>query len=130
MDRVVVIESDKSMEEACQALEKAVADHQFGVMHVHDVRQTLANKGVEFDWDVRIFDVCNPHRAKQVLSTNILISSVLPCSISVFREGDKTKLAFVRPTVMLDLFETPELKPIAEEVEATVTKIVEAAAKG
>jgi uncharacterized protein (DUF302 family) len=118
------------MDEACQALEKSVAEHKFGVMHVHNVRQTLANKGVEFDREVRIFDVCNPYRAKQVLETNILISAVLPCSISVFSEGDMTKFAFLKPTVMLDVFGSTELETIAKEVENTVRDIVETAAQG
>jgi len=129
MEHLVVVETSKPIDEACRALEQSVADHRFGVMHIHDVRQTLANKGFEFDREVRIFDVCNPQRAKQVLEKNILISSVLPCSISVFSEGDQTKFAFVRPTVMLDLFGSAELKPIAEEVESTVREIVEAAAR-
>ena len=129
MENLIVVETSKPMDEACQALEKSVAEHKFGVMHVHDVRQTLANKGVELDREVRIFDVCNPHSAKQVLETNILISAVLPCSISVFSEGDKTKFAFLKPTVMLDVFESTELQTVAKEVENTVRDIVETAAQ-
>jgi uncharacterized protein (DUF302 family) len=54
----------KSFEEACRALEAAIANHRFGVLHIHDVRPTLAKKGVVLDRDLRIYDVCNPQRAK------------------------------------------------------------------
>ena len=129
MDNVVVVESSKTINEACKALERAIAEHRFGILHIHDVRQTLTSKGVSFDREVRIFDVCNPHRAKEVLEKNVLMSAALPCAISVFAEGGKTKLAFIRPTVMLGLFGAAGLDPIAVEVERTVTDIVKAAAR-
>ena len=129
MDNVVVVETSKPIDEACQSLERAITEHRFGILHIHNIRQTLANKGVPFDRDVRIYDVCNPQRAKQVLEQNPLMSAALPCAISVFSEGDKTKLAFVRPTVMLGLFGAAGLDPVAEEVERTVREIVEAAAQ-
>lgn len=59
----VVVESVKSFDEAGHALEAAIADHRFGVLHIHDVRQTLTSKGIPFDRAVRIFDVCNLQRA-------------------------------------------------------------------
>jgi hypothetical protein len=46
----------------------------------------------------------------------------------VFSEGERTTFAFVRPTVMLGLFEIPELRPLAEDVERTVRAIVDRAA--
>ncbi len=127
MDNIVAVETTKPIDETCQALELAIANHHFGVLHVHNVRQALANKGVELDREVRIYDVCNPQRAKQVLEKDPLISTALPCAISVFSNGAKTKLAFIRPTVMLSLCGTPGLETVAEEVERIVKQIVQAA---
>lgn len=104
MDNIVVVRTSKSIEEACQALERAITEHRFGILHVHNVRQTLANKSVQLDTEVRSFDVCNPQRPKQVLDKNPLLSAALPGAISVFCDGDETKIAFIRPTVMLGLF--------------------------
>ncbi len=129
MDNIVVVESSKPIDAACHALERAVAAHHFGILHVHNVRQTLADKGVRFDREVRIYDVCNPQRAKQVLDQNPLMSAALPCAISVFTEGAKTKLAFIRPTVMLGLFGAAGLEGVAEEVERAVKDIVDAAVR-
>lgn len=129
MENVVVVESAKSVEEACRALERAVAAHRFGVLHVHDLRQALAKKGVAFEREVRVFDVCNPQRAKEVLEKEPLVASALPCSIAVFGRADRTVLAFIRPTALLRLFGSAELAAVADEVERTVWAIVEEAAR-
>ena len=129
MHNVVVVETPKSMDEVCRALEESITQHRFGILHIHDVRPMLAKKGYVLDRDVRIYDVCNPQRAKQVLDQNMLVSAALPCAISVFEEGGKTKIAFLRPTVMLGLFELPELASAAAEVERVIEEIVNAAVR-
>jgi uncharacterized protein (DUF302 family) len=78
---------------------------------------------------VRTFDVCNPQRAKQALEENVLVAAALPCAIAVFAEGERTKVAFVRPTVMLGLFEMPQLERLAADVERTVRAIGDSAAR-
>jgi uncharacterized protein (DUF302 family) len=127
MDHVVVVESAKPFEEACRALEQAVAEHHFGVLHVHDLGKTLAGKGFPLGFEARVFDVCNPQRAHEVLRASPVLSVALPCAISVFTEGGRTKLAFIRPTAMLGLFGAGA-QDVALEVEAAVLKIVERAA--
>lgn len=128
MNHLVVMETAKSFDEACQALERAVAEHGFGVLHVHDLRGALAKKGVQLDHDVRVFDVCSPKRASQVLERSLLVSAALPCAISVFSDAGRTKFAFVQPTAVLGLFGIADLTPVAEEVEASVRAIVATAA--
>ena len=127
MDHVVVVESAKPFEETCRALEQAVAEHRFGVLHVHDLGKTLAGKGYALGFEARVFDVCNPQRAHEVLSANPVLSVALPCAISVFTEDGRTKLAFIRPTAVLGLFGA-DARQTAEEVEATVGEIVARAA--
>lgn len=129
MEHLVVVETAKSFDEACRALEAAIADCRFGVLHVHDVRQSLRSKGIPFDRGVRIFDVCNPQRAKQALEQNILVAAALPCAIAVVSEGNRSRFVFVRPTMMLHLFETPQLEPLAQDIERSVRTIVESAAR-
>jgi len=46
-------------------------------------------------------------------------STALPRRISVYEEGGVTKLATVKPTAMIALYGTPELRGVAEEVEHT-----------
>lgn len=124
-----IVESRKPLAEVAGALEAAVARHKFGVLGVHDLRAKMAEKGVPFARECRIFEVCNPHQAKRVLEANLEISTALPCRISVYEEGGVTKLATLRPTAMIALYRTPELQSVAEEVEATLAAIMTEAAR-
>lgn len=125
-----IVESTKPLARLAADLEQAVARHKFGVLGVHDLKAKMAEKGVAFDRECRIFEVCNPHQAKKVLDTNLEISTALPCRISVYEEGGVTKLATIKPTAMIDLYATPGLKDVAREVEATLEAIMAEAAKG
>jgi uncharacterized protein (DUF302 family) len=49
---------------------------------------------------------------------------MLPCRISVYEEEGKTILATLKPTALLEIFEEPQLKPVAQEVEDTIIKIM------
>jgi len=84
----------------------------------------MASKGIDFDPECRIIEVCNPCQAKDVLNENMSISTALPCRISVYEEGGKVKIATIRPTYMLDLFDNPALKYVAQSVEETIIRII------
>lgn len=122
------IQSEKTIEQVCQDLEKAVVNHKFGVMTVHNLKETMKKKGVEFDRECRIFEVCNPHQAKRVLEGNMQISTALPCRISVYADGRKVKLATLKPTALILHYNVPGLQPVAREVEDTLIQIMREAA--
>jgi uncharacterized protein (DUF302 family) len=124
-----IVESRKPLDRVAKDLEEAVARHKFGVLGVHDLKAKLAEKGVVFSRECRVFEVCNPHQAKKVLDANLEISTALPCRISVYEEGGVTKLATIKPTAMIDLYSTPGLKDVAREVEVTLEAIMAEAAR-
>ena len=124
-----IVESTKPLERVILDLEQAVARHKFGVLGVHDLKAKMAEKGVPFARECRIFEVCNSHQAKKVLEANLQVSTALPCRISVYEEGGRTKLATIRPTALIGLYGTPELKGVAEEVEETLVTIMAEAAR-
>jgi uncharacterized protein (DUF302 family) len=123
-----IVGSRKSVERVATDLADAVVRNKFGVLGIHNLKETMAKKGVEFGPDCRIFEVCNPHQAKRVLEENLEISTALPCRISVYEEGGWTKLATIKPTAMINLYPNPELKNVALEVESTLLKIMSEAA--
>jgi len=125
---LVKLSTDKTVSEAAAALEAAVQANHFGVMQVHNLKETMAKKGVEFARQCRIFEVCNPHQAKKVLEANLEISTALPCRISAYEEGGGTRLATIKPTAMIALYPNPELRGVAEEVERTLEAIMAEAA--
>ena len=124
-----VVESSKPLDRVTEDLQLAVVRHKFGVLGVHDLRAKMAEKGVPFDRECRIFEVCNPQQAKRVLEANLEISTALSCRISVYEESGRTKLATIRPTALIALYASPELRGVAEEVERTLIAIMAEAAR-
>jgi uncharacterized protein (DUF302 family) len=121
--------TDKTVSEAAAALQAAVAANHFGVMQVHNLKETMAKKGVEFANECLIFEVCQPQQAKKVLDQNMSVSTALPCRISIYEEGGKTILATLKPTALLAIFNSPQLEGVAQEVEDTILKIMNEAAQ-
>ena len=118
------LSTDKTVSEAADALHAAVQANHFGVMHVHNLKETMAKKGVEFSRECLIFEVCQPQQAKKVLDEDMSVSTALPCRISIYEEGGKTILATLKPTTLLAMFDMPQLKGVAQEVEDTLVKIM------
>jgi len=127
---LVKLSSEKTVSETAAALQTAVAANHFGVMQVHNLKETMAKKGVEFAHECLIFEVCQPQQAKKVLDENMSVSAALPCRISIYEEDGKTILATLKPTTLLAMFDTPQLEGVAQEVEATIVKIMQEAASG
>jgi uncharacterized protein (DUF302 family) len=118
--------TSKSVDEVAKALETVVPAHKFGLLHTHDLKQTMANKGVEFPHECRVFEVCNPHHAAAVLGQNILVNLALPCRIGVWNDGDGTKVGTLLPTELLGIFgDSPTMADTAAEVEAVMLAIIE-----
>jgi len=121
-----IVETEKSFNQASADLEAAVKRHGFGVLHIHDLGATLRGKGIAFDEECRIFEVCNPGQAAKVLSSDMRLNMALPCRISVFTEKGKTKVGLIRPVQMLSaLSPDPALVQVAQEVEEKIIRMVD-----
>jgi len=127
---LVKLSTDKTVSETAVALEAAVQANHFGVMQVHNLKETMTKKGVEFARECLIFEVCQPQQAKKVLDENMSVSAALPCRISVYEEAGKTMLATLKPTTLLAMFNAPQLEKVAQEIEVTIVKIMKEAASG
>ena len=123
-----IVETDKSFDEASEALGLAVERNDFRVLHVHDLGATLRSKGIRFPEQCKVFEVCNPGHAANVLSADMRLNMALPCRISVFTEGGSTKIGMIKPKQLLSsLSQDPDLVQVAIEVEETTIKMVDEA---
>ncbi len=123
-----IIDTGKSFDQASADLADAVKRHGFGVLHVHDLATTLRSKGIAFEEQCKVFEVCNPQQAAKVMSTDMRLNMALPCRISVFTQDGKTKIGLVRPVQMLSaLSQDPALIQIAKEVEKATIQMVDEA---
>jgi len=120
------VETSKTFEQAAADLEAAVKRNEFGVLHIHDLGNTLRSKGIDFAEQCKVFEVCNPRQAGKVLSADMKLNMALPCRISVYTEKGRTKIGMIKPVPMLAaLSQDATLVNIAHEVEAMTRKMID-----
>jgi len=120
-----IVETPKSVEQAVADFEAAVQGHKFGVLHIHNLQETLKKKGVDFPNACQILEICNPQRAKEVLTEDMDLNMALPCRVSVYSEGGKTKIGMMKPSAMLKaLSDSPALSRVAQEVEEAIIQMI------
>jgi uncharacterized protein (DUF302 family) len=120
--------SSRSLEQVEARLRESAARHQFGILHVHDLKQTLHSKGIELGSECRVYDVCNPQAASKALRTEMTVSTVLPCRISIFSDDQGCTIATVNPTDLLRATGLTGVETVAEEVQREVLAIIDEAA--
>lgn len=122
-------EAEGTVEEVVARLEQAAAEHGFGVLGQHDLKQKMKAKGVDFAPECRVLEVCNPLKAKTVLEADLSIANALPCRIAIYERDGAVVVSTLRPTRLLALFDRPELEPVAEEVEQTMLAMIDQACR-
>lgn len=121
-----VVETDKAFEKASSDLEAEVKKLGFGVLHILDLGETLRSKGVDFEENCKVFDVCDPTQAAKVLSVDMKLNMALPCRISVYTEKGTTRIGLIKPTRMLAaLSDDPDLNEIARDVDERTIQMID-----
>lgn len=119
-------QTQKSVEQATKDLEAAVVAHGFGLLHSYDFRKMLAGKGYALPGECRVFEVCNPRQASEVLAVDMALNMVLPCRVSIFQDKGRTIVGMVPPSDLLPLVSVdPAVALSAHEVEATMRRIID-----
>ena len=116
-----IVTARGSVSETAERLTDALQKRKFGVLHVHDLKKTLTSKGVPFGPECRVLEVCNPQQAAKVLTDDIDLNMALPCRISVYEKGGKTRIGMLSPKAMLaGLSDSRALAKVADEVESVL----------
>ena len=110
-------EVSKSVTEAVEAVEASLKEESFGVLWNLDLAKKLEDKGLDFNEEVVVLEVCNPHEAKKVLEQSMLVSYFLPCKVTVYTEGGTTKIGMAKPSKLIEMVDNDELKKTALDIE-------------
>ncbi len=116
----------KPFAEVVAAFERLVPEHQFRILHIHDVQATLAEKGLQRA-PLKIIEVCNAGFAHQALQKEMQVALFMPCRFTVHTEGTTTIVTLARPTMISQMLPDSGLDALAADVEATLRKIMQAA---
>lgn len=113
---------------AVERTKEALATEGFGVLTEIDVAATLKKK---LDVDFRpyvILGACNPPLAYRALTAERDIGLLLPCNVVVYADDTpgRTVVAAMDPVEALQLTGNEEIRPLAEDVKARLTRVLEA----
>ena len=127
MELDYTVSTTKSHADAVQAVVDRTAAHGFRVQFVHDVQETLAEKGFARE-PLTIVEMCNAKFASQVLAADPKIGLMLPCPIMVYVEDGQTLISTMRPTLIGGFFPAAGIDEVAAEVEQVLFAIIDEAA--
>jgi uncharacterized protein (DUF302 family) len=100
----------------------------FGVLCEIAVEATLRQKlGVEGE-PYLILGACNPPFAHQALQAEPDLGVLLPCNVVIYQRGGETQISAVDPERMLSIVDNQALAPVAADVKARLSGVVERAA--
>lgn len=123
-----IVQSQKTVDQATADLEAAIVARQFGVLHTHNLHATLNGKGIPFEPECRVLEVCNPQQASVVLAQDMDMNMALPCRVSVYQKDGSTHIGMLSPRAMLSaLSADPTLARVAEEVEDVLVAAIDEA---
>lgn len=117
MDIIYKVQTVKSFEKAIEDVKESLGKHKFGVLWEVNFKNTLKKKGLDFDKNIQILEVCNPNQAKKVLEQNIEVGYFLPCKIVVYEENSTVFIGMPKPTDLIGMIENNRLEMMALEVE-------------
>ena len=127
MSLIFETKTSKDFETAVTDLKKSLAENSFGVLWEMNFKDKLQEKGLDFNKNFKVFEVCSPPRAKIVLDQNLEAGYMLPCKMVVYEKEDGVRIGMMKPTSMAELMNDEGLTEVAEEVETILRKAIDSA---
>ena len=118
------LESDKPFDTVVANIEKQVPENKFRVLAVHDVQETLAEKGFTRE-PLKIIEVCNAGFADTALRKSINVALFMPCKFTIYPENGKTVVNLARPSMIAQMMPDTGLDELAGQVEKQLIKVME-----
>ena len=93
------------------------------VLHIHDVKKTLGDKGFERD-SFKIVEFCNAKYAHELLNIEIKIGLCMPCKINVYIKDKQTFISGMRPIILSQFFPEADLGDSPKEIDQILQNII------
>lgn len=116
--------TNKSFDEAVSSIIKSLEEKKFGVLWKLNFKEKLHEKNIVFDNNFMILEVCNPHKAKEVLSNYLDVGYFLPCKVVVYEDKGSIKIGMARPEILINMLGHEDLTHTAKEVEEILVKAI------
>ncbi|MFS1515463.1 DUF302 domain-containing protein [Bacillus sp. SCS-151] len=119
------VNTDKPVSQILKDLEENLSKEQFSVLWSFNIKDKLNAKGLEYNQDFYVLEVCNPFDAKEVLSITNQVGYFLPCKIVVYGEQETNKIGMVKPTTLMSILDDANLDSKANEIEQRLVKCID-----
>jgi uncharacterized protein (DUF302 family) len=106
----------------------ALATEGFGVLCEIDIQAKLREKLGHEREPYLILGACHPPSAKRALEAAPEVGVLLPCNVTISREGGATVVRAMNPEGALALIDAPDLHDVACEVGAALRRVVDTVA--
>lgn len=120
------VPTQKPFAEAVEAVQAVLTDSGFRVQFVHDVQETLAEKGFERE-PLTIIETCNAKYAHAVLAADPKIALMLPCPVVVYEQNGERFISTLKPSVIGDFYPEADIADAAAAVEKVLVAVIETA---
>ena len=127
MSLIFEVKTNKDFETAVTDLKKSLTENSFGVLWEMNFKDKLQEKGLDFNKNFKVFEVCSPPRAKVVLDQNLEAGYMLPCKMVVYEKEGEVRIGMMKPTSMAELMNDKGLTDVADEVETILRKAIDSA---
>ena len=129
MELIYQVKTDKSFDDAVMSLKEACASVGFGTLWQLNFKDKLHEKGLAFDDNFMILEVCNPVKAQKVLLENREAGFFLPCKVAVYEKGGEVFMGMPKPTELMAMLGSEALKSVADEVESALIEAIDNASR-
>lgn len=108
---------------AVARVEDEISKANMRVLHIHDVAETLREKGFERE-PFKIIEFCSASYASAFLNADMRIGLCMPCKINVYVSKGNTIISGMRPTMLRQLFPNAEMGAMPEEIDQKIETII------
>ena len=116
--------SNKSVQEVVDKIKEIAPNYKFGVLHVHNIQETLKSKGKNLNEECQVLDICNPNVAEAFLNEGITLACIMPCKIAVYTQDGETNIALNSVVQLVDDI-NPDLIELAQSTQEELLKIID-----
>ena len=127
MNMIYKQKTEKAFEQALEGLKGNLAEEEFGVLWQLNFKDKLQEKGLAFDNNFMILEVCNPSKAQRVLNEQMDMGFFLPCKVAVYEDDGVTYIGMPNPTALMStiMADNKDLQNMAEEVEGQLKQAID-----
>ena len=119
------VKTGKNTDSVIQELTSNLKEIGFGILGTLDFKDIFQKKGIKYDNEYKLLEVCNPQAAKQALDSDPDIGLLLPCTISVYSKDGQNYISLAKPSSLLSLSSKTDLEEMGKQIEQNLIEVID-----